>query len=202
MPRNLFSHAILFLLVVLLMSLAGCGSPTPAAPQPTTQGPAQTTAQPTAEQPTEQSLASTKIDACALLTKTDAEQILGKPVDDPTHPVQGNETFSVDSCEYKVTGGTARDNATLIVTVPSNNDLAIAMTAYTTGMQQAQAAYNAAPVDVPGLGDRAYWVGGAGNNLSILKGIVNVTLAVSTQTGDSPSQALLDLAKVVLGRLP
>jgi hypothetical protein len=67
---------------------------------------------------------------------------------------------------------------------------------------QAQAAYNATPVDVPGLGDTAYWVSGAGNNLSIMKGNVNVTLSASTQKGDSPTQTLIDLAKVVLSRLP
>ena len=193
MSKKLFFHAIPFVLVVLLLALAGCGSSKPAASQPAAQAPSQ---------PPAQSLVSTKIDACTLLTKADAEQILGKPVDDPTHPVQGNETFSVDSCEYKVTGGTALDNATLIVTVPSNGDLATAQTAFDTGKQQAQAAYNAAPVDVPGVGDTAYWVGGAGNNLSILKGNVNVTLSASTQKGDAPSQAILDLAKVVLGRLP
>ncbi len=37
---------------------------------------------------------------------------------------------------------------------------------------------------------------------SIMKGNVNVTLSASTQKGDAPSQALLDLAKTVLGRLP
>ena len=55
---------------------------------------------------------------------------------------------------------------------------------------------------VAGVGDAAYWVGGAGNNLSVMKGDINVTLSASTQKGDAPTQAILDLAKVVLGRLP
>ncbi len=185
-------------MIIMLLILVGCGSPTAASTQPSAQVPVQSTSQ----QPAAQSPASVKIDACTLLTKADAVQILGNPVDDPTHPVQANETFNVDSCEYQVMGGTALDNATLIVTVPSNGDLATAQTAFVTGKQQAQAAYNAAPVDVPGLGDSAYWVGGAGNNLSILKGNVNVTLSASTQKGDAPSQAVLDLAKAALGRLP
>jgi hypothetical protein len=62
--------------------------------------------------------------------------------------------------------------------------------------------YGAAPVDVPELGDSAYWVGGSGNNLSIMKGNVNMTLMAVNQKGDAPSEALIDLAKVVLSRLP
>ena len=168
-------------LIILLLSLAGCGSSTPAV-QPFGQ---------TSVQPSMLALvlapAGVKIDACTLLTKADAEQIPGKAVDDPTHSVTGSKTFSVDSCEYKVTVGTALDTASLIVTVPSNGDLARAQAVFTSGKQQVQTAYNAVPVDVVGLGDAAYWVTETGNNLSILKGIVNVTLIASTQKGEAPS---------------
>ena len=99
-------------------------------------------------------------------------------------------------------GGTALDNATLIVTVPSNGDLARAQAVFNSGKQQAQTLYNSVAVDVPGIGDSAYWVGGSANNLTILKGNIDISLSASTQKGDSASQALLDLAKVVLSRLP
>ena len=187
MSKRFIFTVIPFALVIMLLALSGCASSSP-------------TAQST--QSSQQPPVNTSLDACTLLTKADAEQIMGKPVDDPTHPVQGNETFTVDSCEYKVQGGTALDNVTLIVTVSSNGDLATAQTAFNTGEQQAQAAYGASPVDVPGVGDSAYWVGGSGNNLSVLKGNVNINLGASTQKGESPSQAIIDLAKVVLGRLP
>ena len=185
-------------MIVMLLILAGCGSPTAASTQP----PAQAPVQPTSQQPAAQSPASAKIDACTLLTKADATQIMGNPVDDPTHPVQGSEAFYVDSCEYKLTGGTTLDNITLTVEIPTTGDLATAQAAFNTGKQQAQAAYNAAPLDVPGVGDTAYWVSGAGNTLAVMKGIVTFTLSASTQKGDTPSQAVLDLAKAVLGRLP
>lgn len=198
MEKKRFYHLMVFWTIFSLLALVGCGSPT----QVATLSTGQATTQPSSLPPTAQSPSITKIDACVLLTKADAEQILGNPVKEPTHPVQGNETFSVDSCEYQMVGGTALDNATLIVTIPSNGNLTSAQTAFTTGKEQVQAAYNAAPSDVPGLGDTAYWVGGSGNNLSFLKGNINITLSVSTQKGDAPSQEILDLAKVVLGRLP
>jgi hypothetical protein len=203
--KKLIISTILF---VLLLSLAGCAGSKPPAQPPVTLPPVAATQPgvptqpPVATQPAVQAPASAAIDACTLLTKADAEQILGKPVDAPTHPVTGNETFIVDSCEYRVTGATPLDNATLIVTVPAAGDQATAQAAFNLAKTQAQAAYGSAPLDVPGVGDAAFWVGGAGNNLSILKGNVYATLSASTQKGDSASQSLLDLAKVVLGRLP
>ena len=181
--------SIVFTAVILLLAFSACGNP-------------QTSTQPIGSPATVQPVASSAMDACSLLTKADAAQILDKPVDDPTQPVQGSATFNVSSCEYKVQGGTPIDNATIIVTVPSNGDQAVALTAFDAGRRQAQAAYNAAPAEVAGIGDAAYWVGGAGNDLSIMKGDVNVTLSVSTQKGDAPSQAILNLAKVVISRLP
>jgi hypothetical protein len=200
MSKKVLLHSIALLTAALMAGLAGCRAveSRDTLPVPATQPPQAPAPQSSAQAPA----AASKFDACKLLTKADAEQILGKPVDSPTNPLQGDETYSVDSCEYKVTGGTPLDNVTLIVTVPANGDPARAQAVFNSGKQQAQALYNAAPLDVPGLGDAAYWVGGAGNNLSILKGNIFVSLSASTQKGDSASPALLDLAKVVLGRLP
>jgi hypothetical protein len=196
MPKKLFVYAMPFTLVAMMLVLVGCGGA-----NPTALPLADATAKPTGTPAPTLPPASVAIDACSLLTKADAELILGSPVDNPTQPVQGSETFNVYSCEYYVTGGTPLDNATLIVTVPSNGDLGTALAAFTAGKDQAQTMYNAAPLDVPGLGDAAYWVAGAGNNLTILKGDVYINLSASTQKGDAPSQALLDLAKVVIGRM-
>ena len=195
MPKKIFLDSVPFFLAVLTVFLAGC--------QPIhNQAPLLDEEDTPTPKASAQAPAASKFDACSILTKADAEQILGEPVDSPTSPQMGSETFSVDSCAYQVTGGTALDRATLILTVPANGDLARAQAVFNTGKQQAQSLYNSAPVDVSGLGDAAYWVGGAGNNLSILKGDIYISLSASTQKGDSPSQALLGLAKVVLGRLP
>ena len=185
MFRKRFLSSLLPVVTVLLLTLAACGSSSPIAAQPAVKSPA-----------------GVKIDACKLLTKADAEKLLGKAADAPTHPVQGTETYYVDSCEYRLTGGSAMDNATLTVEVPTNGDLASAQAAFNTGKQQAQAAYNTAPVDVPGFGDAAYWVAGGGNTLLVMKGSITFTLSASTQKGIAPSLALLDVAKTVLRRLP
>jgi hypothetical protein len=112
------------------------------------------------------------------------------------------ETYIVDSCEYRVTGGTAAQNITLTLEVPADGDMAAVRAAFDTGKQQAQAAFNAAPLDIPGLGDAAYWVGSSGNTLLVLKGSVTFTLSAYTVKGNTPNQLLLEQAKTVLGRLP
>jgi len=180
MSRKLFIHALILVLGILLLSLTACGSSTPATPQPS---------------------AGLNVDACMLLTKIDAEQILAKPVDAPTHPVQGTTTYYVDSCEYRVTGGTPRDKATLTLIVAADGDPSTAQKSFNLSKQMAQATYDLAPLDVPGLGDTAFWIGGSGRTLSVMKGVATFTLSASTQQGDAPGRDLIDLAKAVLGRL-
>jgi hypothetical protein len=181
MLKKLLFPAAPLAMIIMLLTLVSCSGPAAA---------------------TAQAPALVKIDACTLLTKADATQIMGNPVNEPTHPVQGTQAFYVDSCEYKLTGGTPLDDVTLTVEIPVNGDLATAKSVFNAGKQQAQATYNAAPLDVPGVGDAAYWVSGAGNTLMVMKGMVTFTLSASTQKGDAPSQAMLDLAKTVVGRLP
>jgi hypothetical protein len=197
MSFKIFRHFAINMIFAMLFVLAGCGSPQTAAPgsSVTTSIPGNPTSAPTGN------TAPGGLDPCTLLTKADAESILGKPVMDATHPITADATFEVRSCEYRVTGGTALDNATLIYTVSSEGDAATAKTAFDTGKKDAQKSWNAAPVDVPGLGDEAYWVGGAGNNVSVLKGPIYITLSASTYKGDSPPAAIITLAKTVLSRL-
>jgi hypothetical protein len=145
---------------------------------------------------------SSGLDACALLTKADAESILGQVVQDPQRPIQGSATFDVSSCKYQVEGEAASENVTLIVTVPVNGDAQSAQTAFETDKAASSEMLGAAPVDVPGVGDSAYWVAGYGNQLSILKGNTHLILSATNQTGDSAPQAVIDLAVVILSRLP
>jgi hypothetical protein len=185
MLKKALISALPFSFFLLLLALAGCGKQAPAAAQPSA---------------SQSSLANT-VDACTLLTKADAEQVLRSPVDEAIRPVQSTEPNIVDSCEYRVTGAMAKDHAVLTLVLPVSGDLESAKKIFTAGRQGAQATYGSALPDIPGLGDSAYWVGGEGNTLMMLKGRLTVSLSVSTQKGDSPSQAMLDLGKLVLGRL-
>ena len=135
MPRKLFIFALPFTLAILLLALAGRGSPTAAATQSSSG----------------QSPAVARIDACTLLRKAEAEKVLGKPVDEPTHPIQSTQTYVVDSCEYRITGATAKDHAILTIMVPADGDLKTALTMFATDKQGAQATYNSALPDISGL---------------------------------------------------
>jgi hypothetical protein len=205
MSPKFFKLFAIVMILIMLFVLAGCGG-SPAAPSGVsittsvpsggTTNPAGGTAAPTAN------VAPAGVDPCTLLTRADAESILGKSVGEGSHPITASASYEVTSCEYKIVNGTPLDNTTLIYTYASSGDTSLAKTAFDTGRNSAQKSWNAAPVDVPGLGDEAYWVGGAGNNISILKGAVYITLSASTNKGDTPPAAILALAKVVLGRLP
>ena len=141
------------------------------------------------------------IDACAALLKSDAETILGGPVGEAEHPLEGAETFIVTSCAYRLQSDSMQ-KVSLIITVPANGDLQSAQSAFDMDKSQAQTMLNATPVDVPGVGDSAYWAGGLANQLGILKGAAHLILTVSTQKGDTPPQPVIDLGQTLLGRLP
>ncbi len=183
MLNKTFLSAILLAMAVLL--LAGCGSPTPAA----------------SGTPAGQSASLAGIDACTLFTKADAEKILGKPVDEATHPTHSTDPVIVDSCDYRITGGTAKDHAILIIMQPANGDLKSAQVIFTSSKQGAQGSYGSI-LEVRGLGDSAFWVGGEGNTLTIIKGSAMISISVSTQKGSSLSQAMFNLGGLVLSRLP
>ncbi len=145
---------------------------------------------------------STAPDPCTLLTRADAEKILGKTVKDPDHPVTGSQNFEVNSCAYHAQDGMATDAATLITMAPASGGAVFAKTSFENDKKLTQSNYSADPVDVPDLADEAYWVGGSGNVLYMLKGDLQVTLMVGGQQGSTPPSALVDLGKLVISRLP
>jgi hypothetical protein len=195
------------LLLIVLFTLSGC-TPSAATVPPTT--PALPTVLPTHPvltsttpvQPTLPPAPKFAIDACALLTKTDAAAILGKPVKDPEIPIQASANYDVTSCEYHAQTGTAMDNVTLILTEPISRDALSAKTAFTSDESTVQSSFGAAPLDVPNLGDAAYWVAGSGNELFVLQGDVQFYLHASSRTGAIPAPDLIALAKLILTRLP
>ena len=81
MPKKIFLYPFAAFLTALAVFMAGCG---PLAIGVSSLEDTETfTPQSSAE-----ARASSKFDACKLMTKADAEQILGDPVDSPTNPLQ------------------------------------------------------------------------------------------------------------------
>lgn len=190
------SRVFASLLFIMPLALSACGAPaTPTVEADQPQVPA------TEVESDSTSVESTGLDACALLTKADAEAILGQPVMEPEHPIQGSATFNVSNCKYQVQGD-ALDNVTLIVTVPVNGDVESAKNAFETDKAASSEMLGAEPVEVTGLGDSAYWVAGYGNQIAVFKGNTHLILSATNQTGETAPQPVVDLASIILSRLP
>ena len=150
------------------------------------------TAQPT-QQPTTVvggGLTPTSIDPCALLTKSEVDAALGRPVKDPRN-VAGQPT-----CVY--------DDSMQPSGAPNPAGIGINLAFYTTGGAQEFSRFknnaSLAPTPVTGIGDDAFWTGGS---LYVLRG--DFYFDVTMYTSD-PDVARLEIAKnmaqIVLSRLP
>jgi len=142
------------------------------------------------------------IDACTVLTRADAESILGGSVKDPEHPVDGAATFIVTSCTYHLQDTASNDRVSLIISVAANGSAQTAQVAFTEDQNTSSELWGATGVDIPGLGDAAMWVGGSGNYISLVRGYIYITLRSTNYQGNTPAQPLIDLAQVIVSRLP
>jgi hypothetical protein len=195
------SFRLLLILAVAVLSSA-CNASAPASTsdgQPSVQSPTPTS-EPTTQDPAPANTGG--IDACSLLSKADAESILGAPVKDAEHPIEGSEAFTVTSCVYHADIDSSSDKVSLIVSVSVNGDAQFVKTTFNSDKTSAMDMFGASSVDVLGVGDAAAWTGGSGNYLAVLKGDVFITLRVSKYQGDTAPQPVVELAKLVVSRLP
>jgi hypothetical protein len=107
--------------------------------------------------------------ACKLLTRDDAEALLGGPVQEP--PVTGSTAdIGVESwrCGYV----SVAQNPAKVVTLLAQHwqDPAATRKAYEHAHAISRSISGQMPQQVPGLGDRAYWAGGTINQLHVLAG--------------------------------
>ena len=153
------------------------------------------TAQPT-QQPTTPptlGLTPTSIDPCALVTKSEVEAALGRPVEDPRN-VAGQP-----SCVYDEVPEPSQPG----VVTPSWG-VGINLAFYTTGGAQQ---YNSnkneptlARTPVPGIGDDAFWTGGS---LYVLRGDFYFDVTMYTSDPDAAKlQTAKNIALIVLSHLP
>jgi len=176
------------------MLIAACGSSKPASVDSQTVGTPSVSVD-------SNSQTTANADACALFTKADAEMALGQPVGDAQRPDQAGANDTIVTCRYKVQSENSYASAMLLVLVPLDGKVDSAKTHFAADKAMSQSMLAMAPVEIPGLGDEAYWLGGSVNQLTILHGNMRLILNVTTQTGDTVPQTMLDLGKMMLGRL-
>ena len=151
------------------------------------------------------------LDACALMLKADVDAAFAPRVFGAGEPGRGNfagtaKLASVSSCSFTSRGASLREMLTV-------NILARRAPSDQTGMTLAIAKagalqLHATPVDVPGLGDAAYWVnlGSARRpiiQLNVLKGKrlwLIFSASAATLGTDAALASLTRVAKVTLAR--
>lgn len=141
------------------------------------------------------------LSACTVLTKADADAVLGGSVDAPTPKVQEQKGGAWSStCTY-FAASTAQ-GAALVLTYTPKADPAKALTAYTDSLKKALGdAYK--PETVAGLGDGALW-DAASKQLTVFKGAYMLVLTMSGAKLDAAAAlaGAKTLAGNALARLP
>lgn len=167
---------LLPLIAVLALAGAGCASATPPTPS-------------TATSPTG---VAAKYDSCLLFTKADAEAVLGETVNGPTpdKTLGTSKTVITSGCTYTTTAAKPSDIKVAYMLLRKARDLAEANKVFDEAIKLSKSISGVDPVEVQGLGDRAFWAGGALNQLNVLKGDVLLVATVrDTKSGTMQQQA-------------
>jgi hypothetical protein len=196
--------AALFLLALSgLVLLAACGGDDDEEGTPSTEEtrtPAATASAGETQTPEETAQpAAGELDPCALLTKADADAIVGASLSEPERQTVG----PFETCIYS-------DDAGNYVQVQVSSDV-YTESSFDDAMQAAAEELDIEAKSVSGLGDKAYWLSGV---LWIQKGDVSLNVLVETpelfelrlqEDTEAEEQAALalatDLAEKALGRL-
>ena len=182
-------------LSTLLFGLAACGgddeseAPPAATVRPAAEGVAteepDTIAEPQAtEVPDEE--ASSSLDACALVTREEAEAVLGASVGEPAR----EDTPPIAACTYET---------------PDFDSVSVSVLTYDDSDQAEEGFQMAIDIndfpEVPGIGDRAYDARPA-FGLTVLKGRYELEVDVSLEGDEAEFEAAKDLAATAVERLP
>ncbi len=190
---------LLPLIAVIVLAGAGCGRATPS-----TSGTATNVAKDSGA-PTNP-IVNKKYDSCVLFVKTDAEAVLGVKVNEPVHSGAATEDQAtiVSTCSYSTAGETPADVKVASLLVRKAKDTAEAVRVFDEARGLSKTLSGVDPVDVSDLGDRAYWAGGALNQLNVLKGdawlILNIqdkkSKTVQLQATEAARRALDKMARL------
>ncbi len=193
---------LLPLIAVIVLAGAGCGRAKPPSANTATDP---VNAAKEAGAPANQ-ITNKKYDSCVLFLQTDAEAVLGVKVNEPLHSGAATEdqATTVSSCSYATTGETPADVRVASLLVRKAKDVEEARRVFDEARSLSKGLSGVDPVDAQNLGDRAYWAGGALNQLNVLKDdawlIVNIqdtkNKAQLQQATEAARRALDKMAKM------
>lgn len=182
---------LLFALLLSAMATAGCrGRQPPRQPQAGTSPPG-------AAAPAGRGAGPQENLACQLLTRDDAEALLGGPVLEP--PVTSSMA-DIGVVSWRCGYLSAAKNPTKVVTLLANRwqEAGGVRRAFEHAHALSQTISGQVPESVDGLGDRAYWAGGKVNQLNVLRGRDWLVISGTTGPGlDQLAPAKAAAAKVL-----
>jgi len=143
--------------------------------------------------------ASSAPDACGVVTTSDVNAAFAPRVfvidnSGPVAAKQSSKFAQVSNCTFVSKGATVKEMLTVSVSLRVASSDANGVTAKV--MKEGVVKLGGAPVDVPGLGDSAYWYKLGGVSLVVLKG-KRILLSVGTHAPKrSDPEAITDLKKI------
>lgn len=141
------------------------------------------------------------LDACELFPPEEAEQALDRPVRPPENLLQAESIFTVTSCFY-----TAADDSSayagMILVAPADGNEEFSRATFEYSRQEAGNLLRREAVDVPELGDAAYWVGGEIRTLFVLQDGIQLHFTQTNAPEDYPSPEMIERIQAILARLP
>lgn len=151
--------------------------------------------------------ASAASDACGLVTTSDVNAAFAPRVFEidksaPVAPKQSAKFAQVSNCTFVSKGASVKDMVTVSVSLrlAPSDETGVTIKA----MEEGAIKLGATPVDVPGLGDGAYWVKFGNRQLVVLKGKRIMLTLGEHAPGRSDAEAIAGLKKIAqaaLGKL-
>jgi hypothetical protein len=122
--------------------------------------------------------------ACELLTKSDAEDLLGGALATPVTSIVQDIGVVTSRCGYIAKGGSTVKVVTLLAKTWQNP--ADARYAFEHAHALSQSVSGQAPETIAGLGNRAYWAGGTASQLNVLSGATWMVFSGTAGPGVDP----------------
>ncbi len=142
--------------------------------------------------------------SCLLLSKTDAEAVIGVAVQEPLHSgaVSDDKLSLVSSCNYASANGEGSENVKVVsLLVRKAATVEDAIRTYEEARAQSLELSGVAPLNVANLGDRAYWTGGALNQMNVLVGQAWLIVNIRDQGSSDLSAQALDAARRAVAKI-